>query len=157
MQTHFWWLLCILSCVTASEDASRAHLTDPKLNKFFTTRTSLTAYLEDLERTRDEEKMNLYQHRKKIDINQRNSMLAHNIDSRYPNFGTSKERPALIGTNDRAESSGPLLQPVNIEAEIVSPVSPPKKKKTPPPNFSRPLPYVDRYESVTENILREYT
>jgi len=140
-----------LACVLASDDALNAPLTDRRLDKFFSTRT------DQLQREGSENKAKQHQTKKQINLDERNSMSAHNIDSRYPDFiSKQKKKPALIRELDHAALSGARLHSVNVNAEIVSPVSPPRKQMSLPPNFSRPLPSADRYESVTENILQNY-
>lgn len=154
MRSHFLWIIFFHVCVLASDDdASQAHLSDHRLDRFFSTRTSLTADMKDIQRNKDEKKAKQYQHKKQIDVDKRNSLLALNIDSRYPDFQCkAKRKPSVIRELDRAKLSGVHLQSVNAKAEIVSPKA--QKKMNLPPNFSHPLP--NAYESTTEYILQEY-
>ena len=151
--------VCILLCVTtvfASENTGTAELKDSRLKKFFSTRTSLTSDLKDLQVIKDQSKAQ--RHKKQVDVNQRSSLLAHNIDSRYPTVIGKRKKPQVIRELDRAQLIDAYVDPLTIKAEIVSPVKDKKmtlpKKKV--PNFSRPLRCPEEYDSVTGQILKDY-
>ena len=141
---------------------------DNRLKKFFSTRTSMTSDLDQLQKARDKSKKNM--HKKQVDVTQRSSMMAHNWESRYPVLdAVKKKKPRIIRELDRAKLTDVHLDKPEIKtAVIVSPKSPKNMNLSPlmpreritaaqvVPNFSWPFRSQGPH-SITEEILKDYS
>lgn len=147
--------------------AAPTDIDDKRLKQFFSTRTSMTSDLDQVQKAREESKKNM--HKKQVDVNQRSSMMAHNWESRYPVLDiVKKKKPRIIRELDRAKLTDVHLDKPEIKtAVIVSPKSPknmnlsplmPRQRSTAAqvvPNFSWPFRSQEPH-SITEEILKEY-